>query len=112
MQKIKLEGMKSLENVTSFASSNVARNLSTIGFTVAKSEGEEGRTQKADFALVYVETNDVRIGSGSPTDSLGPKVIAGDSFVLESEEEIANTKIISAVAGVHATLHAQIGYHS
>ena len=112
MQKIKLEGMKHQEDVVSFASSDVARTLDTIGFTVEKAADTTGRVQKADFALVYVETNDVRIGSGTPTDSLGLKIAAGDSFVLESAEEIEITKVISAVAGVHATLHAQIGYHS
>ncbi len=112
MQKIKIGGMRHLEDVDSNASSNVARNLDTIGFTVAKSAGAEGRTDKADWALVYVETNDVRVGPGTPTDSLGAVIEAGDSFVLESVEEIAAIKVRSAVNGVHATLHAIIGYSS
>lgn len=112
MQKIKIAGMRYLEDVDSNASSNVARNLATMGFTVAKSAGAEGRTDKADFALVYVETNDVRIGSGTPTTSKGLIVVAGDSFVLESVEEIEKVKVLSAVSGVHATLHAIIGYSS
>ncbi len=112
MQKIKISGMRVLEDVDSNASSDVARTLGVIGFTVTKSQSAEGRTDKADFALVYVETNDVRIGSGTPTDSLGPIVEAGDHFTLDSLEEIESVKVISAVAGVHATLHAQVGYSS
>ena len=104
--------MRHMENVDSKASTDTASTLSTLGFTVAKSAGADGRGQKADFALVYVETNDIRVGAGTPTTSKGPIIEAGDSVVLESLEEIETIKFISAVVGVHATLHAQIGYSS
>ena len=112
MQKIKIGGMRHLENVDSKASTNTASTLSTLGFTVAKGAGADGRGQKADFALVFVETNDVRVGPGTPTTSKGPIIAAGDSYVLESVEEIETVKVLSAVSGVHATLHAIIGYSS
>lgn len=112
MQKIKIAGMRHMEDVDSKASTDTPSTLSGLGFTVAKAAGEDGRGQKADFALVFVETNDVRVGAGTPTTSKGPIIAAGDSFVLESLEEVETIKVVSAVSGVHATLSAQIGYFS
>ena len=112
MQKIKIAGMRHMEDVDSNASTDTASTLATLGFTVEKAAGADGRIDKADFALVFVETNDVRVGPGTPTTSKGPIIATGDSFVLESVEEIEKVKVLSAVSGVHATLHAIIGYSS
>lgn len=110
MQKVKFGGMEHLEDVNGISSTNTASTLETLGFTVAMSEGATGRTQKADIALIYFETNAVRVGAGTPSTSKGPIFEAGEFLILESAREIEDTKFVSAVVDVHATIHAQIGY--
>lgn len=113
MQRIIESGMQQLLDVEKANTSNTARTLSTIGFTISRAAGAEGGNVKpVDKALIYVETNDIRMGVGSPVAATGLLVEAGDYIKLQSAKEIADTKFISAVAGVHATLHVQVGFDS
>lgn len=112
MQRIINSGMQQLLGVEKANTTNTASTLSTLGFTVAKDIGAELKTQKADQALIYVETNDIRIGAGTLLAATGLLVEAGDYIKLSSAKEIEQTKFISAVAGVHATLHVQAGFDS
>ncbi len=110
MQKVKLTGMKHLEGVDVKTSTNTASTLSTLGFTVSKAEGAAGQIRKADLALIQFKVNTVAIGAGTLTTANGLSFDAGEFLILETEREIIDTKFISAVAGVHGTIHAQIGY--
>ena len=111
MQKVKNAGMEHLDGIDSNDTTNTASTLATLGFTVTKSATASGQQdQSADFALIYFETNAVRVGAGTPTTAKGLIFESGEFLVLESEREIADTKFVSAVLGAHATLNAQIGY--
>lgn len=110
MQKVKLTGMAHLEGIDVKNSTNVAQTLSAMGFTVKKAEGAEGQFRKADLALIQFKVNTVAIGAGTLTTANGLSFDAGEFLILETEREITDTKFISAVAGVHGTIHAQIGY--
>ncbi|NHZ84985.1 MAG: hypothetical protein GWP19_03790 [Planctomycetia bacterium] len=110
MQKVKLTGMQHLEPVDVKTSTDVASTLSTLGFTVKKAEGAEGQFRKADLALIQFRVNTVAVGSGTLTTAKGIQFAAGEILLLETEREITDIKFISAVAGVHGTIHAQIGY--
>ena len=102
--------MRHLEGVDVQSSTDVASTLETLGFTVAKAEGAAGQTRKADLALIQFKVNTVAIGAGTLTTANGLSFDAGEFLILETEREITDTKFISAVAGVHGTIHAQIGY--
>jgi len=110
MQKVKFTGMRHLEDVDVKNSSNTASTLSTLGFAVSKAAGADGSTKKADLALIQFKVNAVAFGKGTLTTANGMSMDAGEFIILESEQEIIDTKFISAVAGVHGTIHAQIGY--
>ncbi len=110
MQKTIQTGMQVLEGVEKANTTNTASTLGTLGFTVSKAADAAGLTRKADQVLLYVETNAIRIGAGTLLAATGLLVEAGDYIKLQSKEEILKTQFISAVAGVHATLHAQVGY--
>ncbi len=113
MQRVINSGMQQLLGVEKAATSDTARNLSTIGFTVTRSGGAATTKAKpTDKALIYVETNDIRIGAGTLLAATGLLITAGNYVRLESAKEIEHTKFISAVAGVHATLHVQSGFDS
>ena len=73
---------------------------------VEKTDGEK----KADLALIQFRVNTVAIGAGTLTTAKGLQFTAGEMVILETEREITDTKFISAVAGAHGTIHAQIGY--
>lgn len=110
MQKVKLTGMRHLEDVDFKNSTNAAQTLSDMGFTVKMAEGAAGQVKKADLALIQFRVNTVTVGSGTLTTAKGMQFAAGEFVILETEREITDTKFISAVAGVHGTVHAQIGY--
>ena len=110
MQKVKLTGMKNLEGVEVKTSTDVATTLSGLGFTVAKGADSAGIIKKADLALIQFRVNTVAIGAGTLTTAKGLQFTAGEMVILETEREITDTKFISAVAGAHGTIHAQIGY--
>ncbi len=110
MQKVKFAGMRHLEGVEVKPSTDAAQTLLAMGFTVAKAEGAAGQTRKADLALIQMRVNTVAIGAGTLTTAKGLQFAAGEMLILETEREIIDTKFISAVAGVHGTIHAQIGY--
>jgi len=113
MQRIINSGMQQLLGVEKAATTNTASTLATLGFTVSRAAGAEGgKTFPAEQALIYVETNDIRIGAGTLLAATGLLVEAGDYIKLSSAKEIEQTKFISAVAGVHATLHVQAGFDS
>jgi len=111
MQKVKNAGMEHLDGIDSNDTTDIASTLSTLGFTIVKSSTATGQQdQQADFTLIYFETNAVRVGAATPTAAKGLIFEAGEFLVLESAREITDTMFISAVAGAHATLNAQIGY--
>ena len=111
MQRFKSSGMMMfLDDIDSNSSSNTASTLETLGFTVVKAATADGQQdQEADVILLYIEGNKVRFGAGTPTTSLGPP-LEDEYILLETKREIETVKFISAVAGFHATIHAQIGY--
>ena len=112
MQIVNVSGMHHLDDIDSNASTNTASTLATLTFTVKKTATASGQEDLyADMALIQVETAAVRVGAGTPTQAgLGIKLEPGQFVLLETEREIEQTKFISAVAGNHATLQAQIGY--
>ena len=111
MQKVKFGGMEQLDDVDSNASTDTASTLSTLGFTITKAATADGdREQDADVVLLYIEGYAVRYGAGTPTTSKGPILEVGEYLYLESMREIELVKFVSAVAGDHATINAQIGY--
>ena len=110
MQVVNIRGMRYLDNVDSNASTNTASTLATLGFTIVRSAGAAGIIMHVDMVLIQIETASVRVGVGSPTTSLGLLLDPGQFVLLETRAEVEETKFISAVAGVHATLQAQLGY--
>lgn len=68
-----------------------------------------GAVGQAEQATVVVEGGDIRFWSdgGVPTASVGLLILDGQSFQLQSPEEIANFKAIRAGAG-DATLTIQL----
>jgi len=113
MQRIIQSGMQQLQGIEKAATTNTASTLATLGFTVSRAAGAEGGNVKPiDQALIYVETNNIRMGAGTLLAATGLLVEAGDYIKLSSAKEIEQTKFISAVAGVHATLHVQSGFDS
>ena len=111
MQKIIISGMRQLLDAETANSEDTAKTLSTLGFTVSRAAGAEGGNDRPiDQAIIYVGTNDIRMGKGAITTSLGVLVEAGDVIHLQSAKEIIDTKFISAVAGSHADLHVQAGF--
>ena len=112
MQRFKSGGtMVQTDNIDENDSTNTASTLETLGFTVTKSASATGQQdQDADVIWLYIEGNAVRYGAGTPTTSKGLVLQNGDYLLLESIREIETIKFISAVAGLHATINAQIGY--
>ena len=111
MQKVRFGGMEQLDAIDSNASTNTASTLSTLGFTITRASTAAGqREQDSDEILLYIEGNSVRYGAGTPTTSKGLVLQVGEYLLLESMREIETVKFISAVAGLHATINAQIGY--
>ena len=111
MQVVNVSGMKYLDNVDSNATTNTASTLSTLGFTIVRGAGAAGRIKHVDMVLIYVETAAIRLGKGTPTQAgLGLPIQPGQFVLLETRKEVEQTEFISAAAGVHATLQAQLGY--
>ena len=113
MQKLRHGGAEQTEPILALASSNVSRNIGTIGATLSKTQdGEIGsaNTRGAEGVRIYVEGADIRFGIGTVTTALGEIAGNGDVILLESRHEIQNYQFISAVAGVHATLQTTVQY--
>ena len=112
MQKLKLGGAGQTEITAALTSSDVSRNIETIGATIAKTQDGVvgGAAGKADGVRIYVEGADIRFGIGTVTTALGEIAGNGDTILLQSKHEIDNYQFISAVAGVHATLQTTTQY--
>ncbi len=113
MQKLRHGGAEQSEATLALTSSNVSRNISTIGATIKKTQsGDVGsaNTRGAEGVRIYVETADIRFGIGTVTTALGEIAGNGDVILLESRHEIENYEFISAVADVHATLQTTVQY--
>ena len=112
MQTIRHGGAKQTEDTLALASSDVSRNIGTIGATLSLVQDGVigGAAALADGVRIYVEGADIRYGIGTLTTSLGEIAGNGDTIILQSRHEIENTEFISAVAGVHATLQTTTQY--
>ena len=113
MQKLRHGGAEQSEATLALASTNVSRNIGTIGATLKKTQdGAIGsaNTRGAEGVRIYVEDADIRFGIGTVTTALGEIAGNGDVILLESRHEIENYEFISAVAGVHATLQTTVQY--
>ncbi len=110
MQRI-CEGGKQSEAVVKVTLSNSAQSLSDLSVTIAKAAGVAGATQKAWYAVIYVDTNDLRMSiGGTPTHALGLLWRVGDTWKLDSEDEIINAEFVNAVAGANSDMHVLIQY--
>jgi len=114
MQRTIHSGMQQLQGIEKAATTDTASTLATLGFTTTRGVGAiaDAKLKPCDKAIIYVETNDIRMGAGTLLAATGLFVEAGDYIKLESAKEIEHTKFISAVAGSHATLHVQLGFDS
>jgi len=84
------------------ASTDTSQSLEDLGITY---ERGDGRKQKTQFAVISVETAAIRINlNGAATTAVGHLWQPGEAFVLEGLGECQYAEIISAAAGVHATL--------
>ena len=113
MQVIRNGGANQTEPTLALASSDVSRNIGTIGATLKKTQdGGVGfaNPKIANGVRIYVEGADIRFGIGTVTTSLGEIVGNGDVILLQSTHEIENCEFISAVLGVHATLQTTVQY--
>ena len=97
------------ETTISGNSTDAAQSLEDLGATIEYSNPAQ-QTRQANYAYISVEDADVRIGKGTISTSLGHIVDAGTSAELESAAEVQQFKIISAVAGAHATLQITIEF--
>ena len=109
MQKLIISGLINPANIDSNDSSNTAETLSTMGFTVVTSAGALA-AREYERCIIFVETNSVRVGVGSPTTSLGHVWLAGETWMLNSADEIKDIKFISNTSGNHAKLHITFGF--
>ena len=100
MQKIAGAGIP--ETTKTVSSTDTASTLSTLGVTVTKEA--PGNTRNAQYALISVETNAIRLGFGDASTSLGMIIYPGEVIKLEDVYEVNNAYIISETAGSHATL--------
>ena len=114
MQTIRHGGAKQTEDTLALASSDVSRNIGTIGATLSLVQDGVigGAAALADGVRIYVEGADIRYGIGTVTTSLGEIAGNGDIILLQSRHEIENYEFISAVAGVPATLKTTTQYFS
>ena len=96
-------------NVESNASTDTASTLETLGFTVSRTVnggGTHAQSEYAEWADVYVETNAVRFGTGSPTTSLGILANPDEVIHLESEHEVKKPPKIHSDKGAAHRLGA------
>lgn len=92
-----------MSGVQYFTSEALTVSSTAVGFT-ASTYGD------ANFAYVYVDSNDIRVsfGGGTPTATTFTPVSAGDEIILESNDEISRFLAIREGSS-DATLRAEFG---
>ena len=115
MEKIQIVGSNQLQQVAKVAVEDTSKTLSGLGVTIAKAAGTDGeKVVKAQGAVIVVEDNNIKFGSGTVTAAAGTDVgmPAGplDVIKLQSEREVETYEFINEVNAVVANLQVQIEY--